>query len=54
VTNEASLRIRAAPQLDFKHEAELPISARREEIVDALRRHQVLIVAGAAGRTASL
>src|SRR5208337_4488238 len=36
-------------QLYFKHRAELPICARREEITEALRRHQVLIVAGDTG-----
>jgi len=35
--------------LVFKHDADLPISARREEIIDALRRHRVLIVAGDTG-----
>jgi len=40
---------RDLPQLRFKHSADLPISARREEIADALRRHQVLIVAGDTG-----
>ena len=47
--NEASLAKRAAPPLLFKHDAELPISARRQEIADALRAHQVLIVAGETG-----
>jgi ATP-dependent helicase HrpA len=40
---------RSLAQLVFKHDAELPISARREEIIDALRRHRVLIVAGDTG-----
>jgi len=40
---------RAAPQLVFKHDVDLPISARRGEIADALERHQVLIVAGDTG-----
>ncbi len=40
----------ADPQpLIFKHDPELPISASRVEIFDALRRHQVLIVAGDTG-----
>ena len=49
MANEAALATRAAPPLLFKHDAELPISARRQEIVDALRAHQVLIVAGETG-----
>ena len=40
---------RAAQTLNFKHDAELPISARREAIVEALRPNQVLIVAGDTG-----
>jgi ATP-dependent helicase HrpA len=40
---------RGAATLVFKHDADLPITARREEIVDALRRHPVLIVAGDTG-----
>jgi ATP-dependent helicase HrpA len=40
---------RVLAQLVFKHDADLPISARREEIIDALRRHRVLIVAGDTG-----
>jgi ATP-dependent helicase HrpA len=40
---------RALAQLVFKHDAGLPISARREEIIAALRRHRVLIVAGDTG-----
>ncbi len=39
---------RAAP-LVFKRDAELPIAARREDIADALARHQVIIVAGETG-----
>jgi ATP-dependent helicase HrpA len=35
--------------LVFKHDADLPISARREAIMEALRREQVLIVAGDTG-----
>ena len=40
---------RSVTQLVFKHDADLPISARREEIIDALHRHRVLIVAGDTG-----
>jgi ATP-dependent helicase HrpA len=40
---------RAAAPLRFKHDAELPITARREAILEALRRNQVLIVAGDTG-----
>src|SRR5450631_4473038 len=40
---------RAAPQLVFKHDPQLPISARREAILQALRENQVLIVAGDTG-----
>jgi ATP-dependent RNA helicase HrpA len=35
--------------LRFKHDAELPITARRESIMEALRARQVLIVAGDTG-----
>ena len=49
MANEAALAKRAAPPLLFKHDAELPITARRQEIADALRAHQVLIVAGETG-----
>ena len=35
--------------LVFKHDPDLPISARRPEILEALERHQVLIVAGDTG-----
>jgi len=41
--------VRAAPQLVFKHDPDLPISARRESIMQALRGAQVLIVAGDTG-----
>jgi ATP-dependent helicase HrpA len=41
--------VRVLAPLVFKHDADLPISARREEIIDALRRHRVLIVAGDTG-----
>jgi ATP-dependent helicase HrpA len=40
---------RAATQLQFKHDPELPISARREAILEALADRQVLIVAGDTG-----
>jgi ATP-dependent helicase HrpA len=40
---------RGAQALNFKHDADLPISARREAIVEALRLNQVLIVAGDTG-----
>ncbi|HEX3396510.1 MAG TPA: ATP-dependent RNA helicase HrpA [Steroidobacteraceae bacterium] len=40
---------RAAPQLVFKHDPELPITVRREAILQALTDHQVLIVAGDTG-----
>jgi ATP-dependent helicase HrpA len=40
---------RASAKLVFKHDADLPISARREAIMEALRRRQVLIVAGETG-----
>ncbi len=36
-------------RLEFKHDPELPISARREAIMEALREKQVLIVAGDTG-----
>jgi ATP-dependent helicase HrpA len=40
---------RAAQHLLFKHDADLPISARRGAIIEALRDTQVLIVAGDTG-----
>jgi ATP-dependent helicase HrpA len=46
---ESPARDPGAPPLIFKHDPELPISARGAEILDALRRHQVLIVAGDTG-----
>jgi len=49
VSNEASAQTRSLAPLVFKHDADLPIFARREEILEALRRHQVLIVAGDTG-----
>ena len=48
--NEARLAAaRSVARLVFKHDADLPIAARREEFREALRRHQVLIVAGDTG-----
>ena len=44
-----SAAARAAQLLNFKHDADLPISAKREAIVEALRLHPVLIVAGDTG-----
>jgi ATP-dependent helicase HrpA len=50
VPNEARLAaVRGAARLVFKHDANLPISVRCAEIIEALRRHQVLIVAGDTG-----
>ncbi len=40
---------RSVPQLVFKHDSDLPISAQREAIMEALRGNQVLIVAGDTG-----
>jgi ATP-dependent helicase HrpA len=40
---------RAAPQLQFKHDPELPITQRREAILEVLAVRQVLIVAGDTG-----
>jgi ATP-dependent helicase HrpA len=40
---------RAAAQLQFKHDPELPITAQREAILKALEDRQVLIVAGDTG-----
>jgi len=44
-----SAAARAHLKLVFKHDADLPISACREAILEALRLHQVLIVAGDTG-----
>ena len=44
-----SAAVRAAQRLVFKHDSDLPISARREEIMEALRKNPVLIVAGDTG-----
>jgi ATP-dependent helicase HrpA len=50
VPNEAERVVaRGAARLVFKLDPALPISARRDEIQEALRRHQVLIVAGDTG-----
>jgi ATP-dependent helicase HrpA len=51
VTNEqrAGAAARAAAKLVFKHDADLPIAARRDDIIEALRGSQVLIVAGETG-----
>src|SRR5690606_36485004 len=38
-----------APEPVISYPAELPVSAAREEIADAIRDHQVVIVAGATG-----
>jgi ATP-dependent RNA helicase HrpA len=45
----AGAAARASPALVFKHDPELPISARREAIAAALQLHQVVIVAGDTG-----
>src|SRR5260370_42715345 len=42
----AAAAARRALKLVFKHDPDLPISAKREAIMEALRRSQVLIVAG--------
>jgi ATP-dependent helicase HrpA len=47
VPNEAA-RPSAVP-LVYKHDADLPIFARRQDILEALERHQLLIVAGDTG-----
>ena len=48
--NEAPARDPGVPPpLVFKHDPDLPISAGRAEILEALRHHQVLIVAGDTG-----
>jgi ATP-dependent RNA helicase HrpA len=49
VPDEAPAASRAAAPLTFKHDPDLPIFARREEILEALERHPVLIVAGDTG-----
>jgi ATP-dependent helicase HrpA len=45
----APARTAEGPPLVFKHDPDLPISASRAEIQEALQRHQVLIVAGDTG-----
>ena len=47
--NEAPARDPRAAPMVFRHDPELPISASREQILEALGRHQVLIVAGDTG-----
>jgi ATP-dependent helicase HrpA len=51
VANErgAGAAARSFPKLNFKHDPDLPISAQREAIMEAMRRSQVLIVAGDTG-----
>ena len=51
VANErgAGAAARSFPKLNFKHDPDLPISAQREAIMQAMRRSQVLIVAGDTG-----
>src|ERR1700682_4286962 len=51
VANErgAGAAARSLPKLNFKHDPDLPISAQREAILEAMRRSQVLIVAGDTG-----
>src|ERR1700689_982669 len=44
-----SAAARGAQRLVFKRDSDLPISARREEIMEALRGNQILIVAGDTG-----
>ena len=46
---QPAVAARAAPQLAFKHDADLPITALRQSILEALRDAQVLIVAGDTG-----
>jgi len=45
----AAAAARGVPRLIFKHDADLPISAQRETILEALAARQVLIVAGDTG-----
>ncbi len=47
--NEAPAQARGCPPLVFRHDPELPISSSRGQILEELRRHQVLIVAGDTG-----
>jgi ATP-dependent helicase HrpA len=50
VANDAAAAAaRSAAPLVFKHDPELPITARRTDLMQALRREQVLIVAGDTG-----
>ena len=39
----------AAPELEISYPPELPVSQRREDIAEAIRDHQVVIVAGETG-----
>ncbi|HME39180.1 MAG TPA: ATP-dependent RNA helicase HrpA [Steroidobacteraceae bacterium] len=48
-SRRASAAARGAQSLVFKHDPDLPISARREDIMEALRLNQVVIVAGDTG-----
>jgi ATP-dependent helicase HrpA len=43
------VRARGAVPLHFKHDPQLPITARRDDIIAALEQHQVVIVAGDTG-----
>jgi ATP-dependent helicase HrpA len=49
VSADRGAAARAAPQLKFKRDPDLPITARREAILEALQAGQVLIVAGDTG-----
>src|ERR1700738_1046906 len=49
MNRELAAAARSSPKLVFNHDPELPISAQREAIMEALRRTQVLIVAGDTG-----
>src|ERR1700736_1512020 len=49
MNGESTAAARSFPKLVFKHDPELPISAQREEIMETLRREQVLIIAGDTG-----
>jgi ATP-dependent helicase HrpA len=47
--SDSAAAARGAVNLTFKHDPLLPIFARREDIIAALQRHQVIIVAGDTG-----
>ncbi|MCP4085310.1 MAG: ATP-dependent RNA helicase HrpA [Actinomycetia bacterium] len=49
VRDEARAQARAANHLDITYPAELPITDRRQELLDTIRDHQVVIVAGETG-----